>query len=146
MAPLLFDQLKTPSERNKMLSTTSLLWITAFGFPPDKCDTVTARLRQCGTIVSVDYPTTPHCNFLHVEFANDAAVAKALALNGTELLSSLMLGVVPYRPVPPVESVVQPSSMCDGRSEGAVVKRVSVRWADPLSLIDDFVAKKAKTS
>jgi len=71
-------------------------WVTVYGFSQADVPLVLREFGKCGDIVHFgSFEDGPHCNWLHINYANKHAAQRALLRSGDQLSSSCMVGVKP---------------------------------------------------
>ncbi|KAH7618893.1 hypothetical protein Ndes2526B_g05833 [Nannochloris sp. 'desiccata'] len=71
-------------------------WVTVYGFSQADVPLVLREFGKCGDIVHFgSFEGGPHCNWLHINYANKHAAQRALLRSGDQLSSSCMVGVKP---------------------------------------------------
>ncbi|XP_020269281.1 nuclear pore complex protein NUP35-like [Asparagus officinalis] len=72
-------------------------WITVYGFSPGDTNLVLREFEKCGVILK-HVPGPRDANWMHILYQNRYDAQKALAKNGAQLNSVLIIGVKPVDP------------------------------------------------
>ncbi|XP_019704081.2 nuclear pore complex protein NUP35 [Elaeis guineensis] len=73
-------------------------WVTVFGFAPGDTNLVLREFEKCGPILK-HVPGPRDANWMHILYQNQYDAQKALAKNGTQINSVLIIGVKPVDPM-----------------------------------------------